>query len=425
MTPPKIAIIGAGPGGLTLARLLQVNEIPCAVYELDKDRHNRSQGGSLDLHEGSAQVALREAGLFDQFMAVARPEGEVLKIYEPNGNLLLDESTGQGERRPDSFNGRPEVDRVQLRDMLIDSLSPGTIHWGCKLSTVKTAAEGLDSVYDLHFADGTTETGFSLVVGADGTWSRVRPLLSDTRPHFSGINGVDVKLSNIDAVDAKLSKRVGLGMCLTLGSNTTVLSQRNGDGSVRSYGFMRLTEDWARTCGIDWSKPVEAKKQFLDLYYKDFDQDSQDLILKADDDSVIPRPMYMLPIGHKWPHRAGLTLIGDAAHVMTPFAGVGVNVAMEDALQLVRSLVACRDVCAKTAVKTHERHLSDAVRDYEEAMFIRAEAYAKETWMYLNLFFHERGGHAMCEHFAHEKQQQKQQGQQTGVLETQAITVES
>ncbi|KAI0423636.1 monooxygenase [Xylaria sp. FL1042] len=348
-------------------------------------------------------------------MAVARPEGEVLKIYEPNGNLLLDESAGHGERRPDSFNGRPEVDRVQLRDILIDSLSPGTIQWGRKLSAVKTAADG---TYNLHFADGITETGFSLVVGADGTWSRVRPLLSDTRPQFSGINGVDVKLSNIDLVDAKLSRRVGLGMCLTLGSNKTILSQRNGDGCVRSYGFMRLPEDWAQTCGIDWSKPVEAKKQFVDLYYKDFDQDSRDLVLKADDDSIIPRPVYMLPIGHKWPHRAGLTMIGDAAHVMAPFAGVGVNVAMEDALQLAQCLVTCKDVCAKAAAKMHEHHLSDAVRKYEEDMFVRAEAYAKETWMYLNLFFHVRGGHPMCEHFANEKKQQ-----QTEVPKAQAAKV--
>ncbi|KAI0528039.1 hypothetical protein F5B22DRAFT_16811 [Xylaria bambusicola] len=407
MTAAKIAIVGAGPAGLTLARLLQVNDIDCVVFELDEDRHNRGQGGSLDLHEGSGQLALRAAGLFDEFMAVARPEGEVLKVYKPDGRLLLDESTGHGGRRPDSFNGRPEVDRVQLRDILIDSLKPGTIQWGRKLSTVKTTAGGLKSAYDLHFSDGTVELGFSLVVGADGTWSKVRPLLSDTRPLFSGINGIEVKLPNIDSADPKLSKRVGLGMCLTLGSNTSILSQRNGDGSVQSYAFMQLTEDWAETCGIDWGNPTEAKKQFLDLYYKDFDDDSRNLILKADDDSVTPRPMYMMPIGHKWPHRAGLTLIGDAAHVMTPFAGVGVNAAMEDALQLSQSLVAFNEQCGKTAVSTHDRLLSNAVRDYEEEMFVRVSEYANETWMYLNLFFHERGGYPMCEHFANAKKQQQ------------------
>jgi hypothetical protein len=295
----------AGPGGLTLARLLQVNDIPCTVFELEKDSNYRSQGGSLDIHEGSAQVALREAGLFEQFMAVARPEGEVLKIYEPDGTLLLDESTGHGERRPDSFNGRPEVDRVQLRDILLNSLNPGTVRWGHKLECVKTDAEGTSLTYDLHFDHGTTETGFSLVVGADGAWSKVRHLLTDTRPVFSGINGVDVKLSNIDELSSELSKRVGLGMCLTLGEDVTVLSQRNGDGCVRSYGFMRLPGDWATTCGIDWSNPAEAKKKFIDTYYTAFNQDARDLILKADDDSLTPRPMYMLPIGHKWLHRAG------------------------------------------------------------------------------------------------------------------------
>ena len=92
---------------------------------------------------------------------------------------------------------------------------------------------------------------------------------------------------------------------------------------------------------------------------------------------------------------------------MAPFAGVGVNAAMEDALQLARSIVAWKDHCAKVKVEMHDRLLSDAVRDYEEAMFVRAEGYANETWMYLNLFFHERGGYPLCEHFANAKKQQQ------------------
>ena len=156
-------------------------------------------------------------------MAVARTEGEVLKVYQPDGTLLIDEGSDIGERRPDSFNGRPEVDRIQLRDIFIDSLEPECIKWGYKLKSVKNCSSGISPTYDLHF-EGHVERGFDLVVGADGAWSKVRGLLTDTRPHYSGISGIDVKLSSIDTVDSHLSRRVGLGMCLTLGSNVTVLS---------------------------------------------------------------------------------------------------------------------------------------------------------------------------------------------------------
>ncbi|KAF2490813.1 FAD/NAD(P)-binding domain-containing protein [Lophium mytilinum] len=414
MYSPRIAVIGAGPAGLTLARLLQINQIPCTVYECEKDRHTRTQGGCLDLHEGAAQQALRECGLFEQFMAVARTEGEVLKIYEPDGTLLLDEGSDIGERRPDSFKGRPEVDRTQLRNMLIDSLYPGSLKWNHKLKAVKTDPSGTTARYDLHF-DDHVETGFDLVIGADGAWSKVRQLITETRPFFSGITGVDVKLSDIDSVDPALSKRVGRGMCLTLGSNTTVLSQRNGDGCVRSYGFMRLPEDWHKICGIDWSSPATAKERFIQMYYDGFDADAKNLILKADDD-MVPRPMYMLPVGHRWGHRQGLSLIGDAAHLMTPFAGVGVNVAMEDALDLALKLKQWKQEVWDKAdpSSASDLPLIEPVRKYEEEMFVRAERYAKETMMYLDLFFHERGGSAMCEHFAKAKEEEKKAAEING-----------
>ena len=76
---------------------------------------------------------------------------------------------------------------------------------------------------------------------------------------------------------------------------------------------------------------------------------------------------------------------------MTPFAGVGVNAAMEDSLHLARNIISVKD--------SWQTNLPAALQRYDADMFVRAEEYAKQTWMYLGLFFHERGGVAMVEHF--------------------------
>lgn len=74
-TPPRIAIIGAGPGGLLCARVLQQRGLAVTVYDADASAEARNQGGTLDLHADTGQIALREAGLLDDFFALARPEG--------------------------------------------------------------------------------------------------------------------------------------------------------------------------------------------------------------------------------------------------------------------------------------------------------------------------------------------------------------
>ena len=93
---------------------------------------------------------------------------------------------------------------------------------------------------------------------------------------------------------------------------------------------------------------------------------------------------------------------------MTPFAGVGVNVAMEDALSLATQIKEWKqNVWDKAGSDASTSLLIEPIRAYEEEMFARAEKYANETMMYLNLFFHERGGIAMCEQFAKAKAEEK------------------
>lgn len=271
------------------------------VFEIDQDRHARTQGGTLDLHEGSAQLALKEAGLYEQFLAHARPEGEVLKIYDAAGKVLMDENEGVGTKRPDAMNNRPEIDRVLLRTLLLDSLAEDSVRWGMKLLKVEPRP---DDTYDLHFNNDHVETGFDIVVGADGAWSKVRPLVSDAKPFYSGISGLDVKLRDADSRHPDLGKRAGRGMCLTLGPNKGILAQRNGDGAVRVYAFMRAAESWDKDSGIDFTNMDTAKREVIERYFGDWDQGAKDMVLRSDSDTLV-RSMYMLPIGLTWPSRAG------------------------------------------------------------------------------------------------------------------------
>jgi len=85
MSSPSIAIVGAGLGGLVLARVLQIHGIPFTVYELDVTADARKQGGSLDMHEGSGQFALRTPGPYEQFHRRTHPQGEAMRVLDKTG----------------------------------------------------------------------------------------------------------------------------------------------------------------------------------------------------------------------------------------------------------------------------------------------------------------------------------------------------
>jgi 2-polyprenyl-6-methoxyphenol hydroxylase-like FAD-dependent oxidoreductase len=97
----KIAIIGGGPGGLTLARLLQMRGAEVVVYERDQSRSARVQGSALDLHEQSGLAALEAAGLMDAFWANHRPDIDRLRLTDQHGTILHDHArtiSGAGKR---------------------------------------------------------------------------------------------------------------------------------------------------------------------------------------------------------------------------------------------------------------------------------------------------------------------------------------
>ncbi|KAF8605092.1 FAD/NAD(P)-binding domain-containing protein, partial [Ceratobasidium sp. AG-I] len=361
---PRIAISGAGPGGLTLARILQRNSIPTSVFERDPSPDYRPQGGTLDLHVRSGQQAIRQAGLWDEFLKHARYDAQVMKMTTKSGELVF-QPNSDGARRDE--HARPEIDRTVLRTILLEAFGTENVAWDHALASVQPAA---DNKYDLRFKNGKVETGFDLVVGADGAWSRVRPLLTSAAPSYSGISFIELDVLNPqgEKYDA-INKLVGAGSASAFGDGKAIMGQRLGTGTIRVYaGYnTELGEaDWLDK--FDTSNPSALKTKLL-TYFQGWSSDFQDLIRLSDDDSVLKRPLHAFPIGHSWESRPGLTLIGDAAHLMTPFAGEGVNLAMWDSLELSREIIA----------GVQSGNLNEQVREYEVNMFKTVAESASRT----------------------------------------------
>jgi len=381
---PKIAIIGAGPGGLTVARLLRLEDVPFTLYDREGGPTQRCQGGTLDLHRESGQLALEVAGLYEEFTKRARFEGDCMKLVAVDGTVLLDEGNQlQGDQEcskdPRGPLGRPEIDRSQLREMLLNSLEEGTVHWGYKLCKVEAhdpVSEGENETYTLHFTfsgGDIIEGPFDIVIGADGARSNVRPLLSTEKPFYSGISAVELWALDVGNRNPWLSKYVGAGSVFMYDQGRAIFAQRNGNGSIRVYACVQQPESWFDDCGIEWNSSAKAREQLVDGYYSDCADDIKRLILDSCDEVVLRR-LDMLPIGMSWEHRGGLTLLGDAAHLMTPFAGEGVNSAMHDALDLANAIV--------HAVKLGKGldGISEEIASYEKVMFARSQDKSQETW---------------------------------------------
>ncbi|GAA2476906.1 FAD-dependent oxidoreductase [Winogradskya humida] len=349
-----ITIVGAGLGGLTLARVLHLHNIPVTLYEGDASAAARTQGGQLDIHEQNGQLALKAAGLFEEFRKHIHEGGEAMRILGPDGSTLFDE--------PDDGSGhRPEILRGDLRQLLIDSLPEGTIKWGHKVTAIQAIGAGR---HELTFADGTTAIT-ELLVGADGAWSRVRPLLSEAQPEYVGTSFVETYLYDADERHAASAKAVGTGAMMATVPGKGIQAHREANGVLHTYVSLTRPQEWFDAA------PVTAARVAAE--FEGWAPELTALITDGETPPVL-RPLHTLPMEHRWERVPGVTLLGDAAHLQVP-NGEGANLAMYDGAELGRAIAA------------HPGDVEAALTEYEAGLFPRSAAESAEAARDFERFF--------------------------------------
>ncbi|MFE5741618.1 FAD-dependent oxidoreductase [Streptomyces celluloflavus] len=341
-----VTIIGAGLGGLTLARVLHVHGIPATVYEAEPSPTARAQGGMLDIHDYNGQLALEAAGLLDEFHAIVLEGRQTMRVLDRDGAVLFDKAD-------DGTGGRPEVQRGALRQILLDSLPAGTVRWGHKAGGARALGEGR---HEVTFANGTTAVT-SLLVGADGAWSRVRPLLSTATPEYAGTSFVETYLFDADTRHPAAAKAVGGGSMIAPAPGKEIFAHRESDDTLHTYVVLSRPQDWF--AAIDFTDAAAATARIS----QEFDGWAPELTALITDGDTAPvlRPHHTLPAGHRWDRVPGVTLLGDAAHLAAP-NGEGANLAMQDGAELGKALAA------------HPDDIETALTEYEQAMFPRSTA---------------------------------------------------
>ncbi|KAK0386835.1 hypothetical protein NLU13_5148 [Sarocladium strictum] len=339
----SVAIIGAGPAGCMLARLLHLKGVSVTVFESEASPNYRSQGGSLDLHSSTGMAAMKEADLWTEFEKHARYDGQYLAMTNRNLKYLF--VRGASDKIAKVMDERPEIDRAKLRQILTESLPHDMIRWDHKLLHVQD--NGM-----LIFKNGI-ESKFDLVVGAEGAWSKVRTFLApDLQPVYAGVGMYDLQIPDAETTAPDVYRLVNRGSVFAGSEGQRMTIQQLGSGAVNVYAFQRYDRpDWmeANNCGYDSSQLSEVKGKLR-------------AVLQATQGSCTPRSVYVLPTGQRWSHKPGFTLIGDAAHLMTSFAGEGVNQALEDALCLSHVIV---------AAATEGRDLDSGIKQFEDDMITR------------------------------------------------------
>jgi len=357
----SVAIVGGGPGGLTLAKLLQMKGVEVKVYERDLNENARVQGSLLDLHQDSGLAAIRAGGLLEVFKESFMIGADKTLIMDENAKVWLSDHESEPNEDFGEEHFRPEIDRGTLRKILLNSLQENTVVWNSHFLSMKKENEG----WLLHF-ENRDPVYADMVIGCDGARSKVRPYITEIKPFYTGITMLEGNVPDALINAPEINKILMGGKIMAFGNHKNLLIGQKGKGEIGFYASFKADEKWTSTNGVDYSD----KNEIIHWYKKAYPEWNSIWLELFENAEIpfIPRPIYCMPFDQYWKPLHNATIMGDAAHVMPPFAGEGANMAMKDALDLSECLTSA----------TYST-IQEAIAGYEAEMFRRASAAAKES----------------------------------------------
>ena len=377
----KVAIVGGGPGGLTLARLLQLQNVNVKVYERDFDKNARVQGAPLDMHDNSGLAAIHKAQLFEEFRNNFMPGADKMLLLDENATVHYSDHDTNVDEDFDNEHFRPEIDRGALRKILLESLKPETIVWNSHFLSMEPQNEG----WLLHFKNSESVYA-DLVIGSDGANSKIRPYITDIKSFYSGITMLEGNIYDSKKSAPVMHSLLNGGKIMAFGNEKNILMGQKAGGVLGFYASFKTPESWITNSQLDFNDNAQVLEWFKTQYpewspvwYELFENVSS---------GFIPRPINCMPLDQNWATLPNVTIIGDAAHVMPPFAGEGANMAMRDALDLSESLTSGEHITIKEALAHYETMMRErASKAADESLENGEKMHSKEALQTMLEFF--------------------------------------